>query len=205
MPKPTRIDALLRGSHVFLREGDECFAFGEYTPRAGFGFGATNDLVSNLKKRMDRAGTPEWPFKRAAIERAAEILTGLDRTWLAETTLVPMPPSACEADPLYDDRMHRILLRLAERTGLRLDIRKLLVQTASTRASSRSAGQRLRPEELRALYRLDDGLLRPMPEQVAVVDDLLTSGAHFRAAHETLRRRWPEMPVFGIFLARTVR
>lgn len=39
---------------------------------------------------------------------------------------------------------------------------------------------------------------------VAVVDDLLTSGAHFRAAKRVLTRRFPGIEVVGLFLARRV-
>lgn len=54
-------------------------------------------------------------------------------------------------------------------------------------------------------YRIDETLVAPEPGMVAVVDDLLTSGAHFRAAKRVLTRRFAGIKVVGLFLARQVR
>jgi predicted amidophosphoribosyltransferase len=116
-----------------------------------------------------------------------------------------MPPSKVKGDPMYDDRMVQVLCSLSRICGLELDVRELIYQTASTRASSRSAGHRLTLPELRETYRIDPGLAEPVPRRIGVFDDLLTSGAHFRAARELLTRRWPHLRVVGIFLARSLR
>ena len=39
---------------------------------------------------------------------------------------------------------------------------------------------------------------------VAVVDDLLTTGAHFRAVATVLSARFPDIDVVGLFIARRV-
>ena len=44
----------------------------------------------------------------------------------------------------------------------------------------------------------------PGPGVVAVVDDLLTTGAHFRAAATVLKAAFPDIDVVGLFLARRV-
>ena len=45
-------------------------------------------------------------------------------------------------------------------------------------------------------------MTEPAPRLVAVVDDLLTTGAHFRAAKSILSARFPEIAVVGMFIAR---
>ena len=35
-----------------------------------------------------------------------------------------------------------------------------------------------------------------------MVDDVLTTGAHYRAAKKVLRMRWPGLNVLGLFIAR---
>jgi hypothetical protein len=201
----TRIDEQYRRSYHYLREEDQCYFLGEYTPRKGYDFGETNDLISNLKKGMDRRDKPEWRWKLRAIETAgawlAEALAE-DRPWLAATTFVPIPPSSVKIDPSYDDRIVRVLRHLERLTDVSLDVRELLYQTETTRASSRS-DQRLTLAEIRAVYRIDQQLSEPPPRQIALVDDLLTSGAHFRAAKELLGQRYPRIPIGGIFLARS--
>ena len=58
--------------------------------------------------------------------------------------------------------------------------------------------------QIAALYRIDESLSEPEPAVVAVVDDLLTSGAYFRAAKIVLTRGFPDIEVVGLFLARRV-
>jgi hypothetical protein len=201
----TRIDELYRGQHFFLRADDECFFLDEYTPGAGYAHSATNDLISNFKKTMDRQDSPEWHHKRQAILAAAALLArALTREWLEGATLVPVPPSAARGDALYDPRMSEALQELSRAAGLPLDVRELLVQSQSTRSSSRSGATRLSLDEIRAVYRIDESRTAPPPCRIALFDDLLTSGAHFRVAKDLLQHRFPAAPVTGIFLARSV-
>jgi hypothetical protein len=39
---------------------------------------------------------------------------------------------------------------------------------------------------------------------IAVVDDVLTAGVHYRAMHTVLSRRFPDVPIIGVFVARRV-
>ena len=83
-------------------------------------------------------------------------------------------------------------------------MRELIVQTRSTEpAHLRSA--RLRASDIEALYRIDEALAAPEAGLVVVVDDLLTSGAHFRAAQRVLSRRFADIDVAGLFLARRAK
>ena len=50
----TKIDDLTRPDHSYLTEGDACYFIGEYTARLGFTYSATNNLILNFKKPMDR-------------------------------------------------------------------------------------------------------------------------------------------------------
>ena len=74
---------------------------------------------------------------------------------------------------------------------------------ASAAAALRRAA-RLRASDIEAMYGIDEALAAPEPGGVVVVDDLLTSGAHFRAAQRVLSRRFPDIDVVGLFLARRV-
>lgn len=205
MRRFTRIDELFRGSYSYLREADECYFLGEYTPGREYGFGETNNLISNLKKETDRRGRPEWHWKQRAIETAGAWLAEAfaeDRPWLSAATIVPIPPSSARGDPLYDDRLVQVLRHLEHLAGVTLDLRELICQAQTTRSSSRS-DRRLTPSEIREVYRIDEELAEPAPSQVALFDDLLTSGAHFRAAKGILTERFSGIRVSGIFLARS--
>jgi hypothetical protein len=196
----TKIDELTLSDHYRLNGTDECYFVGEYTARAGFNYSATNDLISNLKKSMDRKGRPEWRYKVWAISRAVDQLREvLPPEILTGATFVPVPPSYAKTDPLYDGRIVQILHRL----GDEVDVRELVIQTDSYDASH-GMEVRLGPDELYALYRIAEELVNPEPTSLVVVDDVLTTGAHFTAMKRILNERFPDVPLIGVFVARRV-
>lgn len=195
----SEIDDLTRPDHCFLMAADKCLCFGDYTARAGFEVGPTNNLIFNFKKKMDRKGRPEWKYKERAIEAAAEAFSkALNPKFLEKATLVPIPPSRLRDDPLYDDRVLRMLKMID--VEVELDIRELIVQTTIREAAH--DGERPGPEGLAALYGIDERLAEPAPKTVALFDDLLVTGASFKAAEIVLKTRFPEVKIYGLFLAR---
>jgi hypothetical protein len=198
----TKIDDLTRPDHSYLTAADVCYFLGEYTARKGFAFSATNHLIFNLKKPMDRQGRPEWPYKARAIQTAAEALRAALNDKTRQTlTFVPAPPSKAKSDPLYDDRLTQVLHGIWP--GQRVDVRELILQPKSSDAAH-DREERPRPAELEVRYVIDRHLLRPKPQIIAVVDDLVTTGAHFVAIRSMLRREFPDIPIMGIFIARRV-
>ena len=154
---------------------------------------------------MDRRSQPGWSYKRRAVENAGrqlrEALDALNPKWLSIATLVPMPPSKVKSDPMYDDRLMQLLRVLG--AGLQLDIREMIVQRDSTEAAH-SAEARPRVEELSDNYVIDETLVDPPPRVIGMIDDVLTTGSHFKAAQRLLRRRFPSVMIYGIFVARRV-
>ena len=197
----TEIDDLTRPDHAYLTSDDVCYFIGEYTARKGYSYSPTNNLIFNFKKSGDRRhNLSEWRHKEQAIQKVAAVFRSAFRPEAFDRlTFVPIPPSMAVDDPLYDDRLTRMLHAI--RPDPRLDIRELIIQTRSA-ASSHSSDARPRPEEIKALYRLDETLTEPVPRIVALVDDLLTAGAHFRAAKSVLSARFQDITIFGLFIAR---
>jgi hypothetical protein len=196
----TKIDELTFPDHYRLDGTDECYFVGEYTARAGFNYSFTNDLISNLKKGLDRKDRIEWKYKGYAISLAASQLREvLPSEILNAATFVPVPPSYERTDPLYDDRIIQILRKL----GDGVDIRELVIQT-NTYDASHGLEVRLGPDELYVLYRIDEELAKPNPVSFVVVDDVLTTGAHFKAMKMILNERFPDVPLMGVFVARRI-
>lgn len=184
----TRIDALTRPDRVWLTEDDACFFLGEYTARGGYAYSVTNDLIHNFKKSPDRRGRPEGQYKERDIHRAAAAFRGALGEEPLLLTFVPVPPSKALGDPLYDDRMTRMLQAIWP--DKLVDIRELIVQTQSTTAAHEAIG-RPGPQQIQAGYEIDEALTAPAPTSIAIVDDVLTTGAHFRAARAVLGARFP--------------
>ena len=198
----TEIDDLTRKDHGYLRDADRCYFFGEYTARAGYTRSATNSLILNFKKPTGRRRKPEWEYKRKAIEQVARAFrSALGSEWLNQLTFVPVPPSKSKEDPLYDDRLIKMLSAIRPEPAL--DIRDILSQKRSCKAAHET-DQRPSPRELQDLYSVDEDLLEPFPSHIAIVDDLLTTGAHFRAVKTVLSGNFPETEIIGLFVARRV-
>ena len=206
----TAIDDLTRGDHWYLRRTDACHYIGEYTAGKGFAYSATNSLILDFKIPVSRAGRLDWPVKEKAIaDAAAALRRTVPASWLDLAVFVPVPPSKAKVDDGYDDRLVRMLK--AVRPERPLEVRELIVQTRSVEPSYRRS-TRLRAADIEEMYRIDETVegegeapaAAPGAGVVVVVDDLLTSGAHFRAAQRTLSRRYPDIDVVGLFLARRV-
>jgi hypothetical protein len=198
----TKIDDLSRPDHTYLTGADDCYFIGEYTARRGYAFSSTNNLVLNFKKSVQTRNTAQWPHKERAIgQSAAAFRAALNDEWLNVATLVPIPPSKARADPLYDDRMVRMLRAI--RAQPPLDVRELIVQTVSTGAVH-DQETRPRPAEIETLYRIDETLRDPPPRVFGLFDDVLTTGAHYRAAAAVLQRAFPGVRIIGLFIARRV-
>ena len=115
----TAIDDLTRPDHFHLGAGDECYFFGEYVSGRGYQYSPTNQLLMNLKKAPDRRGLPEWRYKEDAIRQVAAAFRYALGDSLDRLTFVPVPPSKARDDPLYDDRLTRVILRASSATGRR--------------------------------------------------------------------------------------
>ena len=200
--KFTRVDSLTRPDHRHLTDKDDCYFVGEYTADQGYKYSNTNNFILNFKKKINRRGFQDWRYKEKAIRQAAEIFRrGMDPKILDYWTFVPIPPSKAKGDPRHDDRLTRMLQMIRPESPP--DIREIIVQIESTDSFHTSGKQRF-PEEIEALYSIDKSLLEPKPSYIAVVDDILTTGAHFRAMRAVLSSRFPTTQVIGFFLARRV-
>jgi hypothetical protein len=196
----TEIDDLLREDHWYLTKGDACYALREYIARGGWQAGETNQLILNLKKSPDRRGKPEWRYKLKAIRQAGEeFRKAVSADWLRGAVLVPMPPSKAKDDPGYDDRVVRIADVVCEGTGA--EVREILVQKSSMEPVH--LAERTRDiDALAENFAIDEGTCPPAPPKIAILDDVLTTGAHFCAAKQVLGRRFPAAQIIGLFVAR---
>jgi predicted amidophosphoribosyltransferase len=193
-----KIDALTLPDHHYLDAQDVCYYAGEYTAGEGHAYSETNQLIHNFKKTVDKRGTAQWQYKERAILQAANIFRAAIKAD-AQITFVPIPPSTARSDPMYDDRMLRLLQFVCK--GRPTDIRELVAQTKSGAAAHLSES-RPKPDDLIANYVLDESLAEPTPSTIFVVDDVLTTGCHFKAVKRVLQQRFPDANIVGLFIAR---
>ena len=203
-----RIDAQMAGIHRALSITDECYFLWEYTAYGPYDYSIGNELIKNIKKPIDRKGSPEWKWKDFAIrEIATQLATALPAViGFSTTTLIPIPPSKCRTNPLYDDRLLQIL-RLA--CPADADIRELIVNKTDLQPAHTSA-EDYRPSVQTILdnYAWSEPatpLQAPPPHHTIVLfDDVLTGGNHFVACKRFLLQRFPTHHIIGIFICRRI-
>lgn len=197
--KLTKIDDLTRGEHYYLDQNDVCYFFGEYTSRQGYAFSETNQLIFNFKKSMLVKDTAQWPHKIRAIQQVSQLFRSAFHNVPAGVILVPAPPSKAPNDPMYDDRMYRALTT----PPLLGDVRKLIYQVGNREPSHTcDDGRRPGVDALARGYRIEESRTVPPPKKLVICDDVITSGATFKAMQRVLEGRFPGVPIIGIFVAR---
>jgi predicted amidophosphoribosyltransferase len=196
----TRIDESMREQYYFLRPEDECLFLKEYQAGAGYA-GETNSLISNIKKKPT-APSGQLYWKERDIAKCAGYFRDLiPENFHENTVFVPIPPSKAKDHPEYDDRLVRIL---QPSLGKGMDLRELVTQKQSMDASHKSGGKRATIEELIANYEIDESISEPQPARIVIVDDVITTGRHFRAMKAVLQERYPAAHIMGLFIARTI-
>ncbi|MBF6570866.1 MAG: hypothetical protein IVW54_18525 [Candidatus Binataceae bacterium] len=197
-----RIDSLSLGDHYHLTEEDECYFWGEYTARKGFSYSATNNLIINFKKSPLKRSKPEWRYKEEAIERVVAFFREVLKPEIFSlVTFVPIPPSKAVGHAEYDDRLLRTLRLISQ--GRNADIRELALQT-ETITAAHDADVRPRPDDLVGVYEINEPVATPAPQNIFIFDDVLTTGAHFKAMQRVLSNRFQGVRIIGIFIARRV-
>lgn len=202
MANPQLIDELILRDYYYLNEEDECFFFHVYHANKGFNFSDYNQLISNFKKKLDRKGQYDWKYKQEAIRKVASILRGTLATIQTPVTVIPIPPSLCKTDTMYDDRMLQALQMAS--VGLKNIIVRDIISIEENREASHSNGKkpRLSPPQLQQLLTLED--TPPITtKNVILVDDVITTGSQFKACKGLLLQEYDNIDITGLFIART--
>jgi predicted amidophosphoribosyltransferase len=198
----TKVDELSLKDHHHLVLSDECYYLGEYTARRDWSFSETNKLILNYKKPVSRRGRSEWKYKTQAVSQVAKALSDNLGPALDNLLLMPMPTSKASNDPEFDSRIRDTLSQVKKPNGMRCDTRELLVLKATMVAMH--DGARRSVSDLENAYQISEELCVAVPNWIVIFDDVLTTGCHFRAASNMLRKRFPNARITGVFIARRV-
>lgn len=201
-----KIDELTRGDHSFIDINSDCYYFAEY-PSGDNPENKQNpiySLIHNIKKPMNRQHLPEWRYKMRDLNTCSQTLRSLFTQTgnIADVTLVPIPPSKSKTNQAYDPRITQIL------NGIQpyfpdCDIRELLNSNVDM-VSSHESPVRPTIEEIAGNYVIDESLIPGCRQKIILVDDVLTTGAHFCAAKRKILERMPNAEISGYFIARRV-
>jgi hypothetical protein len=194
----SRIDELTRREHYYLGDQDHCYYFGEFTGRGNRVFSPMTTLIRDLLQPRDPSVPKQEYRKDRALSRVANWMhEAFDPANFAEATFVPLPQSGSGVRTDNDDRIYRILKRSAEG----LDIRRLIEMEGPVTPGEFN-NLRSGPDVLYEHMRVVLARTEPKPHAIFLVDDVLATGANFIAAKKRILQLLPDVPVFGLFIAR---
>lgn len=197
----TLIDTRYERGLSHLGPHDTCFYYMVHTD-GGYQESEANQRMFNLKKPLDRRGLYDWRYKGEAIGQFANDLTDfLERSSFLKdkTLLVPMPTSKRTDSSEFDDRLMRVVSQAAEATGLAwlplFDVHQDVVPSHVGGTRNVTALQ----SNITLNY--DGSTLAPF-EVILLIDDMITTGAHYVACRDLLQREVPHAQIAGIFWAK---
>ena len=168
---------LLSQEHCYLNPSHECYFLGAYE--------CAHDI--GLRNRV-------LAFKGNHAEAIDEFAQMLRSTLLdvvePDATFIPMPSSPST---------HRALQTLLKKLGVADCREMLLLKDGHFRAH---LGHRLPPRDLAEYIVVHNARRNPLPRSIVLVDDVLATGSHFRAAKRVLEGIFPGISVVGLFLSR---
>lgn len=176
--------------HKYLNDGDSCYYLGHYAPGKGPEYSGTNRLVLGMKHGDAQAITAVGQTFRRALMKFKK----------TQMVFVPVPPSS-QNESTRKDRMEQML---DEANKADLIVIKYVWQTMSTDPNHQPGTTRMTPEDLEDIYEVENKKHGAV-KTIAIVDDVLTTGAHFRAMSNVLKRSIWNVSIMGLFIARTMR
>jgi len=181
---------------AFIDGEDECYYARDYIARGTHKDSEANQLISNFKRHPKFRGQPPWRYKQRAIDQFAAELGGIIGKNLS---VAAVPSSKLPDHPEYDSRLLDTL-GVLKRLRPDLVIETPLALKASTKPSHHGGSRSINEISFNLEWRGLSGACRLL----ILVDDVLTSGAHFKACKQVITAHAPDVRVAGIFWARTV-
>lgn len=190
----TRYDYTIH-PRMHLSAEDKCLYFMEHTP-GGYNKSKNNSQISNFKKPMSRSSFPDWEYKIEAIDKFASDLTeGINIGSI--TTIIPAPTSKPRGHNEWDNRLDQVVESFVSKqtNGARCEyaLDSIIPLTPAHAGGSRDM------EYIKQNTHWN-GFATAPSTTVLIIDDVLTSGAHYKAWKEIILENDPRVKsVIGIF------
>lgn len=181
----------------YLTPGDVCYHAREYIAGGGWQASEANQLILNFKKGPEKKATGEWYWKVRAIEQFAREVADLS---LKDFCLVAIPTSKPNGHPQHDERFYLMLGEL-HRLRPKWHIEEPIVRAAPCQAQHEGGNRSIHAARRTMRW---EGFEAIPSKGVFLIDDVLTWGTNFKACQQMIREHHPDLPVGGLFWARTI-
>ncbi|WP_373072109.1 phosphoribosyltransferase [Sulfurimonas sp.] len=179
-----------------LLDSDECYYFFEAT-NEGYKGSKVNDLLFNFKKPIEKKGKAEWYYRDKAVDKFAKYLSKIESFNNNVMVVIPAATSKNRSSELFNDRIDETVRKL------KLKCPNVVIEipfdTKIDVQESHNGGTR----KVEDIQNNTEWLgFNTKAETVVIVDDVLTTGAHYRAWKDMILSKEPTVKrVIGLFLA----
>jgi hypothetical protein len=199
------IDKVQQGGVSSLEEGDTCFYLMDRV-HGGYDQAEANRLISNLKMSMsvEHENPPRWRYKGQAIKRFSEdlrvLLKSFEMIWDGGIRIIPICPSVPKSSPDYDDRILQVAIKAADgfQHVLVSESFSITRDIGSSHLGGSRSVERIRQTLLCQVDNFQEN------ELIVILDDVITSAAHFKAYQRTILEICPLANIVGVFWAKQV-
>ena len=192
-----RID-IVENPPSYLVPEDICFYARDYIPGVGYSASEANNLMNNFKKPKSTQDTAEWEYKKLAIQQLANELSEI---LPAGARICSIPSSRTKQDPDYDPRFD-MLFECMLKDSCDIKIEEPIACISST-LPAHLGGSSRDPDDIKNNY-VWVGFSDPTPEELYIIDDVITSGGHFKACQSIILENNPAIQISGLFFCKTV-
>ncbi len=194
-----KIDAIELENLQYLNADDICYYAKDFFSGTGYQGGEVNNDIFNFKKKPNERGQN---YRTEAIYKfALETSVLFDCEGEGTYPVTAIPSSKAKSDPNYTKRFEDFFSELIK---LRPCLDVIWPVSIKTTVIPAHAGGIRNPKNIEENY-IFNGFEGNTPDYILVFDDVLTSGAHFRAFKDFLKKSGYGGKVYGIFWAKSKR
>lgn len=184
---------------MYLSESDYCVYAREHTD-GGYEASHSNQMLFNYKKPLVYKDMPQWKYKIHSINLFASELHYLK--FPKDSVLIPAPTSKPRSSKLFDSRIDDSIRSLIEyRDDL---ICQPILDVSQEMLSSHSEGGPRDPAIIEQYITVSNFTGIDIPDKVFIIDDIITTGGHFKAAKNAILKHFPQINVIGVFWAKHI-
>lgn len=190
----------------YIEETDFCIYARDYISGKNYNYCETNQLISNFKKSgLKKDKKNEWMYRNRAIEQFKLEIQQLFKQLFKKPDsknklkiITAIPSSKKKNEPEYNNRFEDLFNKLRKSDSSLIEAWP--VEIKKTIQASHRGGER-NPEYIKENY-VWKGFKKRLPKILFVFDDIITTGAHFRAMSDFLRDNKYKGHIIGIIWAR---
>jgi hypothetical protein len=180
-----------------LAASDDCYCHYEYK-KGNFGCKGTN-VIGNFKK-SGTCKSEEKYYRNIEIENIASILSNFfNGRDITNSVIIPIPSSKLPSNPEYSQRYEDLAIKFNPNNSIQIIPAISIIKEIPNAHNDNN-------RDIDLIYSnlvLNRPMLPSDLNHIYILDDVLTTGAHYKACEKLLLNTIPDTQCHGLFIAQT--